>query len=85
MIHGVIVYAGEVVPDKKLIKTTTYRYYPSSDMREQIIRDVKLHLKSDIEDVIVDIDINIDLKEYDVKPEKKFWYDKLKPNDPKNT
>lgn len=77
-----ISFVSEVVPDKKLQKTLVYRYYPLSDMREEILKHVKEHLKCELDDYTVEVKIEIDLKMYS-KPEK-FYYDKPK-DDTKNT
>ena len=83
-----ISFVSEVVPDKRLEKTLVYRYYPISSMKDEILQHVKEHLKCDLEDFIVDVNVEINLKMYNTKPvDKAHWYDdKIKPtNDTKNT
>lgn len=82
-----VVFVNQKKIDKKLIQEFTYKYHPSSDMKEQILKDLHEHIKCDLEDFIIDVDIRIILKEYDKKPaDNGHWYDdKLKPNDTKNT
>ena len=81
-----VAFVSEVVPDKRLEKTLVYRYYPSSSMKEEILQNIKEHLKCDLEDYIVDVKIEVDLKLYNTKPiPSKYWYEDIKPNDPKNT
>ena len=80
-----ISFVSELVPDKKLEKTIVYRYYPTSSMKEEILKHVKEHLKCDLEGYTVDIKVEIDLKLYNTPP--KFFYEKeIKPiDDTKNT
>jgi hypothetical protein len=87
MKNSVIIYKGDNVPEKNLIKAVYYGYQPSSSMRDIIIEDVKKHLKCDLDEYVIGIDVTVSLKEYDVKPEpKQFWYDEIKPtNDTKDT
>ena len=80
-----IAFVSEVIPDKKLDKTLVYRYYPTSSMKEEILKGIKEHLKCDLEDYVVDVKIEVDLKLYTTKPvDKTYWYDKTN-NDTKNT
>jgi hypothetical protein len=62
-----IVFTGIRVSDKKLLKETSYRYHPNSDMKEQILADLKKHIDGPIpENIIIDLNIDITLKEYDL-------------------
>jgi hypothetical protein len=74
MNNGVVVYKDTQIPEKDLLKNTSYSYFPSTTVRDQIINDVKKNLKCDLEDYSVGIEVIINLKEY-----------KKPTNDTKNT
>jgi hypothetical protein len=72
-----ISFVSEVIPDKKLQKTLIYRYYPPSDMKELILSHVKEHLKCDLEEYIIEVKVEVNLKKYDDNTSsKEHWYDK---------
>ncbi len=62
-----IVFVSQRVPEKKLLSEHVYKYHPDSSMKEQIIQDLKKHLSSTLEHLIIDLDIKVTLKEYDSK------------------
>lgn len=77
-----IVFVGQKIPIKHLLRETNYRYQPDSSIKEKIIADLVKHIGSPIpENIIIDIDIRIDLKEFDLDNLKTL----IKNNDTKNT
>lgn len=72
-----IVFMGQKVPEKRLISEQTYKYHPDTEMKEQIIQDLKKHLSCSLERYIIDLNIQVILKEYDSKnqpPDKNQCY-----------
>ena len=62
-----VVFLSQTTTDRRLLKETQYRYYPSSDLKEQILKDLEKHLGGPIpEKIIIDLNVNIGLREYDL-------------------
>jgi len=58
-------FIGEIIPEKGLEKVVTYKYHPSTEMKEQILTDVKKHLKcDDLDDYTTELNIEVHLKQY---------------------
>lgn len=63
-----VVFVGQTITDRRLLTETHYRYYPSSELKEQIIKDLEKHIGNPIsEEVIIDLNVAITLKAYDLK------------------
>lgn len=62
-----IVFAGQRIPTKHLVKETDFKYHPDQPMKDKILEDLKKHLACSLEDYIIDLDIRITLKEYDTQ------------------
>lgn len=72
-----IVFVGQKIPEKRLISEQTFKYHPDGEMKEQIIQDLKKHLNCSLEKYIIDLNIQVILKEYDPKyqpPDKNQCY-----------
>ena len=59
-----ISFISEIIPENKLEKSIVYRYYPVLSMKDQILNDVKQHLKCDLEEYIVEVKVEVTLKLY---------------------
>lgn len=60
-----VVFIGQEKPEKRLLHKLLYKYYPSAEMKEQIIKDLKAHIKDGLEQYDFEIDVKVTLKEYD--------------------
>lgn len=60
-----VVFVGKIVPEKRLVDQEVYNFHPDSKMKEEILKDLKKHLSSSLEDVIIDLEIRVTLKRYD--------------------
>jgi len=79
-----ITFVSEKIQDKKLEKTIIYRYFPTSSMKEDILNHLKEHLKCDLDEYSIELEINVNMKRYTSDPiPKKYWYedDNIKPKD----
>lgn len=75
-----VVYVKTNSPDKKLIKEHVYHYHPDSEMRDKIMKDIAAHSNEVLENFIIDIKIEVSLKQYDTSVDKSHWYEKYPYN-----
>lgn len=61
-----IVWVGDVIPEKHLLKSVKYKAYLSPDEKEKIIKELKISVP-DLEDYIIAMHVEIELKKYDTK------------------
>lgn len=70
-----IIFIGTDVPEKHLVKKHKFKYRPDKEMLEKIMRDLAQHSRVSLDNVDIDINVEITLKEYNIKPDKIFWYE----------
>lgn len=85
-----VVYSTTIVPDKKLVKEHIYKYHPDAAMRQKIEEDIKKHSNEVMENFVVEINVEVRLKQYDPSHKVEgYWYNYPYPltikDDPKNT
>lgn len=61
-----IIFVAENLPEKKLTKTLRYKAYLSPEEKEKIMKELIISVP-DLEDYIVTMHVEIDLKLYDTK------------------
>lgn len=75
-----VVFVGEEKPIKGLVSKSTYRVYPSPEIKEQIFKDLWRDLPSSFikDDYIINMEIKVTLSKYEQKPPQQgnFWYEK---------
>jgi hypothetical protein len=72
-----IVFVSQRAPERHLISEQIFKYHPDTATKEQIINDLKKHLGSSLEHLIIDLDVKVTLKEYDTNhpsPDKNQCY-----------
>lgn len=72
-----ILFLSHKVPDKKLISEHFYKYVPDAEMKAKIIAELQKQLDSSLDKYIIDLKIEINLKEYDLTytpPDKNQCY-----------
>lgn len=62
-----VVFIGEKKPEKNLIQEQSYRYHPDSVIKDKILEDLRKHLNCSLEQYIIDLNIQVILKEYVTK------------------
>lgn len=84
---GSVVLIDQIVPEKHLNKKTSYKYIPHSSMSHEIIEDFKKNANISLtEDMSLEIDVKIIVREYEKKVEaKSYYYDNKTKDDTKNT
>lgn len=71
-----IVFVSQRIPERRLLTELVYRYYPDSELKDQIINDLKKHTGGSLDKYIIDLKIEVTLKEYDKyeAPDKNACY-----------
>ncbi len=85
-----VVFSSTNVPDKKLIKEHIYKYYPDSAVKQKIEDDIRKHSNEILENFVVEITVEVRLKQYDPSHKKEgIWpdypYNLTVNNAPKDT
>lgn len=62
-----VIFVSQHIPEPKLVKRYKFKAYLSPDKKEEILKELKPHLLKDIENYIITMHVDIDVKEYDTK------------------
>lgn len=60
-----VVFVGQRKPEKNLVQEQIYRYHPDALIKAKIMDDLQKHLNCSLEQFIIDIKVDVTLKEYD--------------------
>lgn len=61
-----LIFVGQYIPEKKLKKELKYKAYLSKTEQEDILKELKISIP-DLDDYIVHMHVEIELKLYDTK------------------
>lgn len=62
-----IVFTSQSKPEKGLLMTYTYKAYLSPEEKEKILKELKTSFPYDLEEYIITMHVDIELKKYDTK------------------